>query len=616
MTSQNRLNYVDYDWDNLVLQLQNRLKLKDAWKDVYRSSTGEMLIEFYAYIANLTLYYIERRAEECYLDTAQLRSSVVNLVKLINYVPKRQTSSSGLVTFTLGSAIANDIDIPIGTQVRTADNLHFFIGEKELDVNGDYTGNIVGGGTIQSGSTSLELYALQGKLVQKNIVSTGAVNQEYLLKDSNIENDTVSVQINGEIWTKVSSFVSSESDSKEYILSEDLDGTIRIRFGEGVRGMSPSLNSIILIQYVITDGIDGNVFSGDKITTIVSTITDVAGNVIEDITVTNSSSLDGDGNVVGTFSGGDDAESIDEIKYEAPRVFATGDRLVTRYDFIAVIENIAGVACVNVWGENEENPPNYNMFNRVRIVLLMQNWQHPSTAKKTEITNYIQPKSMLTVKYEYVEAVILEIIPVLDVLVVNNYSLSQVRTDIEELMEGQFELGNTTRLGEHVNYSNLVRLVDALNGVDFHHLTLEIYKLLEASYDSIYQFGETLEAVTIKAGSVRVFVYVDENTYYQIGRDDEAGGFFSVDFEGDPYEDLDGNPTGITVTGSVNYTTGVIGVDLDVWPISSISVYVRYQQDPTETDMAEPIKDKGIVVTQRQVCKLREVDIDTIAHNS
>jgi len=256
------------------------------------------------------------------------------------------------------------------------------------------------------------------------------------------------------------------------------------------------------------------------------------------------------------------------------------------------------------------------MFNRVRIVLLMQNWQHPSTAKKTEITNYIQPKSMLTVKYEYVEAVILEIIPVLDVLVVNNYSLSQVRTDIEELMEGQFELGNTTRLGEHVNYSNLVRLVDALNGVDFHHLTLEIYKLLEASYDSIYQFGETLEAVTIKAGSVRVFVYVDENTYYQIGRDDEAGGFFSVDFEGDPYEDLDGNPTGITVTGSVNYTTGVIGVDLDVWPISSISVYVRYQQDPTETDMAEPIKDKGIVVTQRQVCKLREVDIDTIAHNS
>jgi len=52
----NLLDYVSYDFDQLVLQLQDRLRQTDAWKDVYRSSTGQMLIELLAYVLNLALY--------------------------------------------------------------------------------------------------------------------------------------------------------------------------------------------------------------------------------------------------------------------------------------------------------------------------------------------------------------------------------------------------------------------------------------------------------------------------------------------------------------------------------------------------------------------------------
>ena len=89
----NNLDYVNYDFDDLVVQLINRLSQGDAWKDTYRSATGEMLIELLAYVGNLVLYYIERRAEESYIATAKNRSSVVNLVKLLNYNPKRKVSS-------------------------------------------------------------------------------------------------------------------------------------------------------------------------------------------------------------------------------------------------------------------------------------------------------------------------------------------------------------------------------------------------------------------------------------------------------------------------------------------------------------------------------------------
>jgi hypothetical protein len=91
------LDYANYDFDTLTQQLIDRLKANpdSPWKDTYRSSTGQMLIELYAYIANLVLYYIERRAEESYIETAQLKSSVVNLVRLVGYIPNRAVSATG-----------------------------------------------------------------------------------------------------------------------------------------------------------------------------------------------------------------------------------------------------------------------------------------------------------------------------------------------------------------------------------------------------------------------------------------------------------------------------------------------------------------------------------------
>ncbi len=81
----NVLNYAgDYSFDAMVTALENRLKATDAWRDTYESATGQMLIEFHAYVANMVLFYLERRAEESYWATAQNKSSLINLARLIN----------------------------------------------------------------------------------------------------------------------------------------------------------------------------------------------------------------------------------------------------------------------------------------------------------------------------------------------------------------------------------------------------------------------------------------------------------------------------------------------------------------------------------------------------
>ena len=152
----NELNFVNYSFDDLVTQLTNRLKEKGAWKDTYRSSTGSMLIELFAAVANLVLYYVERRAEESYILTAKNKSSIINLVRLLNYIPKRKISALGVLKFTLIQGVHTEmVFIQKYTQCLTTGGIKFLVSE---DV------------TILVGQTFVEANAIQGELFSLNYI--------------------------------------------------------------------------------------------------------------------------------------------------------------------------------------------------------------------------------------------------------------------------------------------------------------------------------------------------------------------------------------------------------------------------------------------------------------
>lgn len=569
----NLLSYVDYDFDNLVVQLQDRLKQTDAWKDVYRSSTGQMLIELLAYVLNLALYYAERRAEESYLLTAQNRSSVVNLVSLLNYQPKRVTSAVGTLKFSMSGAHTSIVYIPKYTQVQSVDGVSYLTNES---------------GAIQKGQTEVSVSGIQGQLVQMEITSNGALKQEYAINSRAVENSatssnpTLRVIVDGTEWTAVSSFLYSEATSQHYRIINEMAGTVSILFGDNINGRSPASGSTVLIQYVKSDGVEGNVTHTDKITSVIDTIYDGDGSTVT-VTVTNTSS----------FLGGDAEESIEEIRVEAPQVFKTGDRAVTRADFTAILKNIPGVADANTWGENEEAEAagvaaDYTMLNRVRIALVLQEWQIADATFKASVSRTLYAKSMITVKYEFIEPVFLQVMPVLKVTVTSGESMSQTEADIKTALENQFLLGSTTKLGTMIRYSNVLNAIDDLTRVAYCTMDFEIYKALTTAYSSLYDWGATLEAVAVKPETARLFI---NGSYVTVDSDngDGTGSFSSAG--------------AYTISGTINYSTGV--VNMDVSPAAS-SVHIRYQQD----------QDRNIVPTFRQICKLYDVDIASIAMES
>jgi len=576
MATRDPLSYVDYDFDNLVTDLNNRLKVTDEWKDTYESSTGQMLIEFLAYLFNLVLFKLERQAEEGYIGTAQNKSSIVNLVRLINYTPKRKVSATGELTFTRVEAdLTKRIFIPQYTECQTSSALKFVT---------------MSDTTIEPGSASKTISAIQGELEVLEFTSDGSSDQEFSIDDTDVENDehamyrpfySFRVIVDGVEWSRVTSFLSSGPTDTDYQLRAELDDTLTLIFGDDVKGKIPTLGATVQVKYIRSDGSDGNAYSTGVITTINDTIYDEDGTEV-DLTVTNST----------TMSGGDDAEDSEEIRAEAPSVFATGDRAVTKEDFEAILMNYESIADVNVWGEAEESPPNYNLYNTIRLAIILDDWNLPTDSFKSTLSTYLYKKSMITVKYEFIEVDILDVIVSVELWAVAGNDLSQVQSDVEDVLAAEFTLGTTTRIGDDKRLSNLIDAVDSLTSISYHHMTLQIRKDLTAQYQSGVDYGEILGGLPIKPSSVEVYATVDETTGVLMATDDGAGGF--TDLSSD-----------YVVTGSIDYDTGLILVEFE--PDTYISqVYVVYESDA----------DGDITTSTREICKLYSVEVDSIAYDT
>jgi hypothetical protein len=86
------------DLINLVKQRVNQSGIR-KWSGDDASDFGVALIEAFAYVGDLTNYYIDRIANETYLPTATQRKSIINLAKLYGYSPTGFRAAILEVTF-------------------------------------------------------------------------------------------------------------------------------------------------------------------------------------------------------------------------------------------------------------------------------------------------------------------------------------------------------------------------------------------------------------------------------------------------------------------------------------------------------------------------------------
>ena len=152
----------------------------------------------------------------------------------------------------------------------------------------------------------------------------------------------------------VIAFQDIKSDTNVFFIQEVYGGKYEIYFGDGILGKKPNHGNLISVVYSITKGSAGNQIGINE--TLSNFTFSYSGSSISRVYV----SKDSDGNPIPT-SGGSEKETVESIKFYAPRKYASQDRAVTLEDYVNFLSGSYSDSFKSVyaWGGEDNDPPEY-----------------------------------------------------------------------------------------------------------------------------------------------------------------------------------------------------------------------------------------------------------------
>jgi len=381
-------------------------------------------------------------ASESFLDSAQLRDSVVSKASMLGYTPQSTTGAKANVQITVSPD-----DSPATV---TVDKFTQFTST----VNGtSYVFCTSGSSTIVANSGS---YVASGvELVQgipltfRYTANTANTDQKFLLPNANTDTDTLTVTIqesasdtNTSAYTQATDITTINSTSNIYFLSESTDGQFRVEFGDGVLGRKPVTGNIVLLEALISEGneVNGaNTFSASGTVGGYSTVS---------VTTSNAS------------SGGSNKETIESIKFNAAKTYETQNRAVTTDDYKKIVESaVSGLDSVSVWGGQDNTTPAYG---KVFISAKPTGATSLSTSQITEIKSAVSSYNMVSVTPEVVDPDIIDLIFTTTVKYdsrLTSLSSGAVAELVIDTIQ-DYKTNNLLKFGASFRYSTLSTLID------------------------------------------------------------------------------------------------------------------------------------------------------------
>jgi hypothetical protein len=320
-------------------------------------------------------------ANEMFLDSSVQRGSVVSHAKLLNYIPKSAVAPVATVNVVVYGVTTSTLTMPKFTGFVS----EAIEGENYTFVTKDATTvNVTANTAIFNG---LEIYQGLNSSYSFTFNSTTNPKAIFTLQDTNIDTGTLAVTVQEsssnlafQTYLQASDYLNLSPASQVYFLQEGMDGFYQIYFGDGILGKSLTNNNVVNVSYITTSGTAA--FGANSFT-----ITQSVGGFSN--TVTRG---------IISASQGADKETIDSIKYSAPKAFAAQGRAVTKDDYIYLIQNNTSnfpVDSVSVWGGEENDPPVYGQI--FCAIKPSGGFTLTPTQKEKIITDVIKPISVLTV---------------------------------------------------------------------------------------------------------------------------------------------------------------------------------------------------------------------------
>lgn len=586
MATSNDLTTLDFAAikENLKLYLKNQ----DLFRDYdFEASNINVLLDVLAYNTSLNGFYLNMVANEMFLDSALLRDSIVSHAKELNYIPRSFRSAQARVNITLRDTSENaTVLIPRGTTFTgTAGNRNFtFTTDQNIQAFSTDTQNVFL-------ASNVVLY--EGDYVQDSYVADTQNPVRYLITNKTIDTTSLRVTVIEDNGATVLNYDIRDSlfglgaTSQVFFLQAAENDSYEILFGDGVIGRQPKNNSIVLIEYRACNG---------ELPNGIGTFT--ADDDITTATVTNIG-------VLSKASGGSIPESIESIKFNAPRAFTTQERVVTAQDYATLLKaNFSEINDIAAYGGEEFDPP---QFGKVIIAVDLKNTDSLPDTYRAKYRDFIKPRSPLSIDPVFIVPNYMYLSIKSDV----KYDITQTSLGVDDMKSlvvsaiQSFNFNNLNGFNKTLRYSKFVAAIDgaqdaiisndttveatqfiALNVAERTNYTIDFGMPLANDIGQIQGDHSLNQRAVVRTDT---FLYQGEQCSIE---DDGLGNLVVIKTSANLH-------TQLTNIGSVNYETGILRVN------NFLPQDQRSQLKVTITP-----REKDITAKNRSILRVLDADIN------
>ena len=553
--------FTNLDFDQIKTQIKEYLRANSNFTDFdFEGSNFSVLIDTLAYNTYISAFNSNLVVNESFLDSATLRENVVSMARNIGYVPRSKTAARASISF---SVTANTTSSTISLQPglvcvgRQNDSDIVFSISEEIVATTTVTGGV---GVANFGSSSNPIEVLEGTFLTSQYIVDGSLEQRFILDNANIDSSSIVAYVGtpgvlGKQYKMIDNIVGISSISDTYLIQEIQDERYELLFGDGIFGRKPENGAVITVQYVVTSGSEGN---GPE-------FFNFAGNFLGDNGQVITPSVIPTINTINAASNGGDIESIDSIKYFAPRLYSSQYRAVTSRDYESIIQTIyPNTESVSVVGGEEVDPP---QFGTVLITIKPKNGEFVSDFDKTQILTKLKSYSLTGINQKIVDLQVLYV-EVESFIYYDSTKVSTVndlKAKIMTALTKYSNSGDVNKFGGRFKYSKVLNVVDNIDRAITSNITrVKIRRNLNAlvnqfaQYELCFgnQFNVKPEGLNIKSTGFKILGTIETVFFTDIPNDDKLTGTISV---------VRKNASGETIVvvksaGTVDYVHGEINL--------------------------------------------------------
>lgn len=561
----NELDFQAYR-DNLKIFLSQQ----DIFKDYdFQGSNMAVLLDVLAYNTYLNGAYLNLTGSEMFLDTAIIRESIVSHAKELNYTPRSMTSASVQVNIAVtGAGLPAVLTIPKNYRVSgRASNGAIFAFMTDEAINIGSANNY----------TALNVDVYEGRLVKETFVV--GPNQRYVLSSANVDTSSISISVqtsasdtSNTVWQRATTLFGLSGSTKAFFVQGYEGFKYELTFGNGLVGQKLVDGNLIRVEYRDTKGAASNgvrLFVAEQNIQSFNAIT---------VSVSNT-------NVFAT--GGSAHESDEDIKFNAPRYFATQERAVTTSDYVTLLRNqFPQLEAITAYGGEDAEPKQYG---KAIVSAKPSGTDIMSNTLKDQIIKFLRNKTSLSIDPIIVDPDFFSA-TVATTVTYNTNATNKTTTELQTIAQQAILDFNDEFLadfGSDLRYSRLLRAIDDSDVAFISNdttvlMTKKLFPLFMKTASYNFSYGNALAvpgADPVVTSSP--FGYRVGGTAYSSFIEDNAGKLIIYTI------DASGKQVALATIGSVNYTTGkIVLTNFTVESISgsgSVKIYARLLEADVET---------------------------------